>query len=471
MQNTDKRLSREETDRQKEYMQKVRVLGGGKYARVITYGCQQNENDSQRLAGMLEEMGYALTEDNEQADVILFNTCAVREGAEQRVYGNIGALKHLKARRPELIIGICGCMMQEQQAADNIRAKYRHASLVFGTHSLYRFPELLYNCLRDGGRVFDVEQSDGRIIEDLPVRHTGEPAAWVSVMYGCNNFCSYCIVPYVRGRERSRRSEDVVREVEELVAAGAREVTLLGQNVNSYGKDLPDGIDFAELLRRVDAVEGLRRIRFMTSHPKDMTGRLIDAMAECTKVCPQVHLPFQAGSDRILDAMNRRYTKSHYLALIDRIRERIPGASFTSDVIVGFPGETEEDFGETLDVLERVRFDSVFSFIFSRRPGTPAADMPDPATREQKQARFNRLLEVQDRISAEINKTYEGRICEVLVEGTSKTDSSMLAGRTDTGKIVNFPYNGAQPGDFVPVRISQSRTWSLMGEAVAADAE
>lgn len=446
-------------------MAQIRQLHGGGYARVITYGCQQNENDSERLKGMLAEMGYALTEDDEQADIILFNTCAVREGAELKVYGNLGALKHLKKRRPQLVIGVCGCMMQQKKAAEQVKAKYRHVDLVFGTHALWRFPELLHETLSGGGRVVEVEDSEGRIIENLPVYRAGAPSAWVSVMYGCNNFCSYCIVPYVRGRERSRKPKDILQEIELLVESGVREITLLGQNVNSYGKDLEHPMAFADLLREVNRIDGLRRIRFMTSHPKDVTGRLIDAMADCEKVCSQLHLPFQAGSDRILSAMNRRYTKQQYLELVQRVRERMPDTAFTSDVIVGFPGETDDDFNQTIDVLEQVRFDSVFSFIYSKRDGTPAAEMPDPFTREDKQAHFDRLLEVQNRISLEINRSYLGRVCEVMVEGASKTDRRMLTGRTSTGKIINFPDTGAQPGEFILVRVTQCHTWSLLGEA------
>ncbi len=464
MEKTQVRLTPEETARQRAFMDKVRAMGGTRYCKVITYGCQQNENDSERLLGMLEAMGYTPTEDNEKANVILFNTCAVREGAELKVYGNIGALKHLCARRQDLLVGVCGCMMQQEAVAERIRRQYRHVGLVFGTHSLYKFPELLYECLTEHTRRVDVTPSDGRIIEDMPVHRSGAPCAWVSVMYGCNNFCTYCIVPYVRGRERSRRPEDILAEVREVVARGAREVTLLGQNVNSYGKDLDCGVDFAALLRMVNDVPGLLRIRFMTSHPKDMSERLLVAMAECDKVCPQLHLPFQAGNDRVLAAMNRRYDKAGYLALVEAARAHIPGLSLTSDVIVGFPGETEAEFLDTLDVLARVRFDSVFSFIYSKRSGTPAAEMPDPFTHADKQARFERLLEVQNRISHEINQGYAGKVCPVLVEGPSKTDPTALTGRTDTGKVVNFPAGAARPGDLVRVRITQCQTWSLWGE-------
>ena len=413
---------------------------------------------------MLAEMGFEFTGDNEKADLILFNTCAVREGAELRVFGNLGALCHLKAKKPELIIGVCGCMMQQEQAADRVRKKHRHVDLVFGTHALYRLPQLLFGVLA-GGRVFDTENSEGRIAEEVPVRHAGGARAWVSVMYGCNNFCSYCIVPYVRGRERSRAPERVLKEAEELAAAGVKEITLLGQNVNSYGRDLPEKTDFAALLRRVSEIDGIRRIRFMTSHPKDMSDALIDAIADCRNVCRQIHLPFQAGSNRILKAMNRRYTKEDYLELIEKIRSKIPDASFTSDVIVGFPNETEADFAETLEVLTRVRFDSIFSFIYSKRPGTPAAVMEDSITDEEKHRNFDKLLAVQNRISRELSDGYLNKTVSVMTEGESKTDKTMLTGRTDGGKIVNFPkYDGWREGDFVNVRIVRCSTWSLSGE-------
>ncbi len=437
-------------------------------AMVVTYGCQQNENDSERLRGMLYEMGYGFTEDKEKADLILFNTCAVREGAELRVLGNVGALKHLKARRPGVIIGICGCMMQQEHMVRQIKSKYKHVSVVFGTHTLYQFPDILFRALVQNLRVFDVTDSEGEIAEDIPVYREGDVKAWVSVMYGCNNFCTYCIVPYVRGRERSRRPEKILEELRELASRGVKEITLLGQNVNSYGRDADFSMDFADLLREVNRVDGIRRIRFMTSHPKDMTDRLIDAMAECEKVTRQLHLPVQAGSSRILKEMNRRYTKEQYLALVDKVRAKLGNISMTSDIIVGFPGETEEDFLETLDVLEKVRFDSVYSFLYSKRSGTPAAQMPDSATEEEKHARFDRLLEVQNRISREINEEYGGKTYELLVEGQSKTDPGMLTGRTSGGKIVNFPDNGQiKPGDFVNVKITKVSTWSLAGETVS----
>ncbi len=461
-----KTVSPEEMKQQTIYSNRVKQLlsGHNPKALVITYGCQQNENDSERLRGMLAVMGYTFTENKEEADLILYNTCAVREGAEQRVLGNIGALVHEKRRRPELLIGLCGCMAQQEHMAKTIKSKYRHVSLVFGTHSLHKFPQILCEALLEEKRVFSIENSEGMIAEDIPIYRTGDPKAWVSVMYGCNNFCTYCIVPYVRGRERSRKPERVLEEIKGLVAQGVTEISLLGQNVNAYGKDLEEDIDFADLLRMVNDISGVRRIRFMTSHPKDMSERLISAMAECDKVMPQLHLPFQAGSDRILSAMNRYYNQAQYLDLVSRVREKMPDITLTTDIIVGFPNETDEDFEETIKVLEAVRFDSVFSFIYSKRKGTPAAKIDDKITDEEKHMRFDRLLEVQNRISREINDACFGKTYELLVEGESKTDKNMLTGRTPGGKIINFPKkDGIKTGDYVTVTVDKTNTWSLSG--------
>lgn len=464
-----KNVTAEEMNQQLAYSEQVSHIVGamGKVpkALVITYGCQQNENDSERIRGMLKQMGYDFTEEKEEADLILYNTCAVREGAEQRVLGNVGALVHEKRRRPNLLIGICGCMMQQEHMAKTIKQKYRHVSFVFGTHTLHKFPQILWRALNEEKTVISVEDSEGVIAEDVPVYRVGSPKAWVSIMYGCNNFCTYCIVPYVRGRERSRQPENVMAEIRELVSKGVTEITLLGQNVNAYGKDLPEDIDFADLLAQINKVEGLKRIRFMTSHPKDMSQKLIDTMAACDKVMPQLHLPFQAGSDRILKEMNRRYTQAQYLDLVARVKKAMPGISMTTDIIVGFPNETKDDFEETIKVLEAVRFDSVFSFIYSKRQGTPAAIMEDAISDEEKHANFDRLLEVQNRISKEINDTCFGKTYELLVEGDSKTDENMLTGRTPEGKIVNFPKeDGISVGDYINVTITKTNTWSLLGE-------
>ena len=464
-----KTVTSDEIKQQLAYSEQVNhlVTAGGKTpkAMVITYGCQQNENDSERIRGMLKQMGYDFTEEKEEADLILYNTCAVREGAEQRVLGNVGALVHEKRRRPHLLIGICGCMMQQEHMAKTIKQKYKHVSFVFGTHTLYKFPQILWRALLQEQTVIAVEQSDGLICEEVPVYREDGPKAWVSVMYGCNNFCTYCIVPYVRGRERSRQPQNVLSEVRELVSKGITEITLLGQNVNAYGKDLPEGIDFADLLTQINQIEGLKRIRFMTSHPKDMSQKLIDTMAACHKVMPQLHLPFQAGSNRILEKMNRRYTQEDYLDLVRRVREKMPNIALTTDIIVGFPNETKEDFEETINVLKAVRFDSVFSFIYSKRQGTPASVMEDAISDEEKHENFDRLLEVQNQISREINDACFGKTYELLVEGESKTDENMLTGRTPGGKIVNFSKeDGVKTGDYVTVTITKTNTWSLLGE-------
>ncbi len=464
-------VSQQEIQEQITYTEQIRAIyrseGKKPKALVETYGCQQNENDSERICGMLEKMGFSFTAEREEADFILFNTCAVREGAEMRVLGNVGALKHLKARKPDLVIGICGCMMQQAHMAQKIKAKYKHVELVFGTHGLYRFPELFYQVLTKHERVISHIESAGRIAEQIPIYRKGNASAWVSIMYGCNNFCSYCIVPYVRGRERSRAPEQVMEEIRALAKAGVKEITLLGQNVNSYGKDLDNPIDFADLLLMVNDVEGIKRIRFMTSHPKDMTDKLIETLPKVTKLCKQMHLPFQAGSNRILDAMNRKYTKEHYISLVEKVRAVMPDAVFTTDIIVGFPGETEADFEETLDVLKTVRFDSVFSFIYSKRTGTPAAQMENQVPEDVQHKYFDRLLEVQNSISREINETYSGKTVEIMVEGISKTNDDMMCGRTSGGKIVNFPReNSLKNGDFIEIKITKVSTWSLAGERV-----
>ncbi len=436
-----------------------------KKAFVETYGCQQNVSDSEILMGMLVSMGYDEASGKDDADIIIYNTCAVRENAELKVFGNLGALKHRKSKNPDLIIGVCGCMMQQKANADEIRRKYKHVDLVFGTHSLYYFPSLLMEVLKSRTPVIDVRQTDGAIAEDYPVRRGEGPCAWVSVMYGCNNFCSYCIVPYVRGRERSRDKEAIIAEVKTLASEGCKEITLLGQNVNSYGKDKGSDYDFADLLSDVCKVDGIERIRFMTSHPKDISDKLIEVMASNKKVCKQLHLPVQAGNNRVLRSMNRRYTKEEYLEKIAKVKAAMPDITLTTDIIVGFPGETKEEFEDTIDVLKKVRYDTIFSFIYSRRPGTPAAKMEDVLTDEQKKECFNRLLEVQDKISYEKNAALKDRELTVLTEGYSKTDSAVLTGRTDGGKIVNFKGDASLIGELVRVKITDVRTWSLIGEA------
>ncbi len=462
-------LSAQEVEKQKEKILEIKHLLSdkkNKKAFIETYGCQQNVSDSEIIMGMLCEMGFEKTENKDEANIIIFNTCAVRENAELKVYGNLGALKHLKLKNPDLIIGVCGCMMQQEEVSKRIKSKYRHVDLVFGTHSLYTFPQLLLRVIKSGSRVIDLLDTDGHIAEDFPVKRQEGPSAWVSVMYGCNNFCSYCIVPYVRGRERSRDKASIINEVKALANEGYKEITLLGQNVNSYGKDLDEKIDFADLLNEVCKIDGIERIRFMTSHPKDISDKLIDTMAANKKICKQLHLPFQAGSNRILKLMNRVYTKEEYLEKIEKVKKKMPDITLTTDIIVGFPGETKEDFEHTIDVLEKVRYDTIFSFIYSKRGGTPAAVMEDPIPMEEKKENFDRLLYVQDKISYEKNKALEGKVMKVLVEGISKTDQSFMTGRTEGGKVVNFKCDKNLKGTFADVKITEAKTWSLMGEII-----
>ena len=432
-------------------------------ALVDTYGCQQNESDSERIRGYLAEMGFGFTGDEFAADIVVINTCAVREHAEMRVLGNVGALNHSKKAKPEQIICICGCMVQQPHMAEKLKRSYPIVNLVFGPHELWRFPELLEQTLRRKKRVFAVTPGDGSIAEDEPRQREGWPKAWLSVMYGCNNFCSYCVVPYVRGRERSRRPEAVVAEARRLVAEGYKDITLLGQNVNSYGRDLGGGTDFAELLRAVNGIPGKFRIRFMTSHPKDATEALFRAMAECEKCTHHLHLPVQAGNDRVLREMNRGYTAAQYLEKVALARRYLPDLVLTTDIIVGFPGETDAEFEDTLALVEQVGYDAMFTFIYSPRVGTRAAALPDPMTREEKQRNFDRLLETANRISAEKHAAYVGTVQEVLVDGPSR-EHGMLSSRTMNGRLVHLPGDEALIGQFVNVRITGSNTWALTGE-------
>jgi tRNA-2-methylthio-N6-dimethylallyladenosine synthase len=456
----------------REYTKRLRERGDifeAEYGRrplalCETHGCQQNENDTERIRGMLRDAGYEFCTDANEADLVVFNTCAVRENAEDKVFGRIGILKHIKESRPHMMIVLCGCMVQQEHIAAKIKSIHSHIDLIFGTHALYRMPELLYKAYQSRKTVVDIENSDGAIAEDIPIMREAAHKAWVSVMYGCNNFCSYCIVPYVRGRERSRDPEKILDEIRSLVADGVSEISLLGQNVNSYGKDLERKIDFADLLRMVNEIEGIKRIRFMTSHPKDFGDRLISAMAECDKVCPQLHLPAQAGSDKVLADMNRRYTHAEYIEKLNRAKARIPNLALSTDIIVGFPTETQEDFEQTIELLKEAEYDSIFSFIYSRREGTPAAKLSSALSDEQIHRNFERMLEVQNEISRRKNEAYVGRTCRVLIDGTSKTDNTMLTGRTDTGKIVNFPGDAAMAGTYADVEITKAHTWSLYGK-------
>ncbi len=462
-------IPQEEIDRQLAICDQIAAENAAspapKLAMVDTYGCQQNEADSEQIRGMLSRMGYAMTEDEAEADVIVINTCAIREHAEMRVLGNVGALSHTKRNKPEQIICLCGCAMQESHMEEKIRKSYRYVDMVFGPHALYRFPELLQSVLQTRQRVFATPDVDGYIAEGLPVQRQGKLKAWVSIMYGCNNFCTYCIVPHVRGRERSRAPELILQEVKELAEQGYKDITLLGQNVNSYGKDLGLDMNFAGLLRACNAIPGDFQIRFMTSHPRDASQELFETMAACEKVAPQLHLPFQSGSSRVLKAMNRHYDRETYLDEVRRLRELIPDIVLTSDVIVGFPGETQAEFEETLSLIQEVRFDALFTFVFSPRKGTPAAEMDDPMPREQKSANFQRLLEVQNAISAEKHAAYVGQTLRVLVDGVNTQDKHHnLTARTDGGRLVHL--NGPEEliGTRQQVNIVRSSTWALFGE-------
>ena len=431
---------------------------------VDTYGCQQNEADSERIRGYLKQMGFGFTDDEERARIIVINTCAIREHAEQRVFGNVGALVHVKRRHPEQLICLCGCMVQQPHAAKKLRESYRHVDLVFGPHALWKFPEMVHALLTQRGRTFSVEDEAGSIAEGIPVVRQDSIRAWVSIMYGCNNFCAYCIVPYVRGRERSRRPEDILAEVRQLVEEGYKDITLLGQNVNSYGKDLEKPMDFSALLEQVNAIPGDFLIRFMTSHPKDATQKLFETMARCEKVAPVLHLPFQAGNDRVLKVMNRRHTRAEYLEKIKALKALIPDIVLTSDIIVGFPGETAEEFEDTLRVLEEVRFDALFTFIFSPRPGTPAAEMDDPMPREEKLANFNRLTALQDQISEEKHAAYVGKTVRCLLDGLSDDARYDLTARTPGNRLVRVVGDPAALGRFRDVKITGANKWSLFGE-------
>lgn len=433
---------------------------------ITTFGCQMNVHDSEVLAGILESLGYEAAAAIHEADLILLNTCCVRENAENRTYGHIGNLKSLKEQNPRLIIAVCGCMAQEPEEAAKLKATFPWVDLVFGTHNLHQLPELLKQ-VRDGqNRVFEVWETDGAIYEGLPVKRDDPFKAWVTIMYGCNNFCSYCIVPYVRGRERSREPQHILEEIRGLVDTGVREVTLLGQNVNSYGKDLSGGFwNFARLLREVAQNTGIRRIRFQTSHPKDLSDELIEVMAAEKKVCRHLHLPVQAGSSRILRLMNRGYTKEEYEALVERIRERVKGLALTTDIIVGFPGEMDADFQDTLDLVKKVRYDGAFTFIYSPRIGTPAAKMEDPVPASEKQKRLEELIAVQNRISLEKNQSYVGTLQEILVDGPSERNPEIWAGRSSQNKLVHFrPVPKLCRGDMVMVRITAAQTFTMEGE-------
>ena len=467
MQNTT-RIDPADIARQRDFCAQIRernaALPAPPLAFVDTYGCQQNEADSERIRGFLSEMGYGFTKEEAQADVIVINTCAIREHAEQRVLGNVGALVHEKKAHPGQILCLCGCMVQEPHNVEKLRQSFRHVDLVFGPHALWRFPELLWRVLTRRGRIFDTPDEAGSIAEGLPVRREGTVKAWVSIMYGCNNFCSYCIVPYVRGRERSREPGDILAEVRELVDQGYKDITLLGQNVNSYGKDLETPMDFADLLSEIDKIPGDYLIRFMTSHPKDAGDKLFQTMARCAHVARQLHLPVQSGNSRVLKAMNRGYTREQYLEKVRAARSAMPDLVLTSDIIIGFPGETEAEAMDTVSLVREVRYDALFTFIYSPRPGTPAARMPDPAAREEKQVWFDRLLDAQNEISGQLHRSYVGQTVRVLVDGESGDARWPLSSRTNGGRLVHLRGDASLIGRYADVLITDSNTWALFGE-------
>ncbi len=460
-------VSAEEIQKQNEYKQLVRDIINRNFdnspkAFVHTYGCQGNVSDGERLKGMLEEMGYDLVDEINEADLVLYNTCAIREHAEDRVFGNVGALKSMKTANKEMKIILCGCMMQQEHIAKKIRTSYPFVDIVFGTHVIHRLPEFLYTNFAKSKKVCEIPDHNGYICEELPVHRDSKFKGWLPVMYGCNNFCSYCIVPYVRGRERSRNPDLIVEEARQLVSQGYKEITLLGQNVNSYGKYPDYGCNFAQLLKRINAIEGDFIIRFMTSHPKDCTYELLDTMAECEKVAKHLHLPFQSGSNRVLDAMNRRYTREKYLDLLNYAYSVMPELSVTSDVIVGFPGETYDEFKETVSLVEEAKFTSMYTFIFSPREGTVAAKLPDPVSREEKGKWFKELLDTQEKIAAERTASMLGKTYRVLCESVSK--SGLIEGRTQGNIIIEFPADTSVIGSFRNVKVTESLTWILKGE-------
>ena len=458
-------ISEEQLRQQFEYCDKIAAYWREKdtvpVAYVETYGCQQNEADSEKIRGLLVQSGYTIGNEAEGADVVVMNTCAIREHAEQRVFGNLGALVHTKRRHPGQKVFLCGCMAGEQIVSNRIKNSYHHVDGVFSTHHLWQFAEILYNVLTKSKRQFYVADEAGSIAEGLPQVRDNKLKAWVSIMYGCNNFCTYCIVPYVRGRERSRKPEDILAECRQLIADGCKEITLLGQNVNSYGKDLDCGVDFSDLLAQLAQLDGEFLIRFMTSHPRDAGKKLFDTMAKYDKIAKQLHLPFQSGSSRVLKAMNRHYDREKYLAAVEYAKSVMPELVLTSDVIVGFPGETEEEFEETISLIENVRYDALFTFIFSPRHGTPAASMEDLTPKEEKNRRFDKLCAVQNRISEEIHTAYIGKTMRCLVDGV---DGDQLTSRTEGGRLVRFRGDADLIGTYQHITITGSTTWSLTGE-------
>ena len=441
------------------------LLNGKKY-NIITFGCQMNEHDSETIAGMLQEKGCVETMSRDDSDITIINTCSVRENADKRFFGTLGQLKKLKEKNPEYVACVCGCMMQQQHIIDTIKSKYPWVDIIFGTHNIHRFPELLEKVYSEKKKIAETFEDSDQIVEGLPAKRLYKHKSFVNIMYGCNNFCTYCIVPYTRGREKSRKPEDIVREITGLVADGVKEVTLLGQNVNSYRGAGESGseCDFADLIYMINDIEGLERIRFMTSHPKDLSDKLIQAFVDCEKLCNYIHLPVQAGSDSVLKRMNRKYTREKYLEVVERLRKAVPDIAISTDIIVGFPGETEEDFEETLSLVRSVKYDSAFTFLYSVRQGTPAAEYEDQMPEEVKHQRFDRLVDAVNADSAEKNAAYKGRIERVLVEGVSKKNENTLTGRTEGFKLVDFEGGRELIGQMVNVEITEGKTFSLTGK-------
>lgn len=464
----------QEENLQKEYMEKAATyvsalrqeLGRAPQGCVVTFGCQMNARDSEKLSGILTEIGYELTESEEKADLVLYNTCTVRDNANQRVYGRLGYLNSLKKKKPHMRVVLCGCMMQEALVIEKIRKSYRFVDLIFGTHNIFKFAQLLVNMYEQQEMVVDIWQETDQIVEKLPVNRKYFYKSGINIMFGCNNFCSYCIVPYVRGRERSRDPKEIIREIEQLVEDGVVEIMLLGQNVNSYGKNLEHPITFAALLREVEKIEGLKRIRFMTSHPKDLSDELIEVMRDSQKICRHLHLPVQAGSDRILQAMNRRYTKEQYLALVEKIKKAIPDIAITTDIIVGFPGETLADVEETIDVVRKVQYDNAFTFIYSKRTGTPAAAMEDQVPEEVVREGFDKLLKVVQDTARERAALLQGKVMEALVEEVNEQDASLMTGRLSNNMLVHFPANASMIGRLVQVSLDTCHGFYYTGHIV-----
>ena len=466
-------MNQNETKRQYEFMAKAKEyvkkqseeLGRPLTYCVTTFGCQMNARDSEKLTGILEEIGYVAAE-NEKADFVIYNTCTVRENANLRVYGRLGVLHGYKKKNPAMTIALCGCMMQEPEVVEKLKKSYRYVDIIFGTHNIFKFAELIVRNFEEKGMVIDIWKDTQESVEDLPIDRKYSFKSGVNIMFGCNNFCSYCIVPYVRGRERSRQPEDIIAEIKKLVADGVVEVMLLGQNVNSYGKNLENPMSFAQLLEEIEKIEGLERIRFMTSHPKDLSDELIAVMAKSKKICKQLHLPLQSGSSKILKVMNRRYDKEQYLALVDKIKGAIPDIGLTTDIIVGFPGETEEDFLETMDVVKKVRYDSAFTFIYSKRTGTPAAAMENQVPEDVVKERFDRLLKEVQNISQEMTARFEGMVEEVLVEDVNDHNPELMTGRMSNNHLVHFPGDASMIGKIIKVHLDECKGFYYLGSVV-----